>query len=204
MVSSGISKGNIPAPMQPLNQADSMADAPSEGEEDETNHEESAEAKAAAEAAREKKRANDADFAAMMDASDSEGDQPTAADKDDEGDTTMTEAEQVAEETGALDAATPHTAEPEEQGTSTTGGRRRGRRRVMKKKTTKDAEGYLVTKEEPVWESFSEDEEPQSKKLKPVAMPVLGAGASAAKKSSAGASQAKKGQGNLLGFFKKK
>ncbi|EXJ55889.1 hypothetical protein A1O7_08820 [Cladophialophora yegresii CBS 114405] len=40
--------------------------------------------------------------------------------------------------------------------------RRRGKRKVMKKRTTKDEDGYLVTKEEAVWESFSEDEpEPQ-------------------------------------------
>ena len=37
-------------------------------------------------------------------------------------------------------------------------GRRRGKRKVMKKRTTKDEEGYLVTKEEAVWESFSESE----------------------------------------------
>lgn len=36
--------------------------------------------------------------------------------------------------------------------------RRRGKRKIMKKRTTKDEDGYLVTKEEPVWESFSEDE----------------------------------------------
>ena len=75
----------------------------------------------------------------------------------------------------------------------------------MKKKTTKDAEGYLVTKEEPVWESFSEDEEPQVKKMKPVtAMPVLGAGQTAAKKSAGGGQAAKKGQGSISSFFKKK
>ncbi len=39
----------------------------------------------------------------------------------------------------------------------------------MKKKTTKDEDGYLVTKEEAVWESFSEDEpEPQKKASFPI------------------------------------
>lgn len=78
-------------------------------------------------------------------------------------------------------------------------GRRRGRRRVMKKKTTKDAEGYLVTKEEMAWESFSEsDKEPAQKKTKPTEKPMEKA---AAKKGAAGA---KKGQGNIMSFFAKK
>jgi len=78
-------------------------------------------------------------------------------------------------------------------------GRRRGRRRVMKKKTTKDAEGYLVTKEEMAWESFSEsDKEPAQKKAKPVEKPTEKPGA---KKGAAGG---KKGQGNIMSFFAKK
>ena len=36
--------------------------------------------------------------------------------------------------------------------------RRRGKRKVMKKKTVKDEEGFLVTREEEAFESFSEDE----------------------------------------------
>ncbi|KAH7089170.1 DNA polymerase subunit Cdc27 [Paraphoma chrysanthemicola] len=73
-------------------------------------------------------------------------------------------------------------------------GRRRGRRRVMKKKKVKDEDGYLVTKEEAVWESFSE-EEPDSKKLK-----------SAPNKTSSSAKSkpaVKKGQGSIASFFKK-
>ncbi|KAF2248777.1 hypothetical protein BU26DRAFT_518989 [Trematosphaeria pertusa] len=73
------------------------------------------------------------------------------------------------------------------------GGRRRGRRRVMKKKTVKDEDGYLVTKEEPVWESFSEDE-PQPKKPKPAPKP-----ASTAKGKKGG----KQGQGSIASFFTK-
>ncbi|OCL03189.1 hypothetical protein AOQ84DRAFT_368588 [Glonium stellatum] len=74
------------------------------------------------------------------------------------------------------------------------GGRRRGRRRVTKKKTVKDEEGYLVTKEEQVWESFSEDE-PEPKKPKTSAI------ASATSKGKKGA---KAGQGNIMSFFTKK
>ncbi|KAH6614107.1 DNA polymerase subunit Cdc27 [Boeremia exigua] len=72
-------------------------------------------------------------------------------------------------------------------------GRRRGKRRVTKKKTVKDEEGYLVTKEEAVWESFSEDE-PAPKRAKPAPKPVA-----AAKGKPAG----KKGQGSIASFFKK-
>jgi DNA polymerase delta subunit 3 len=50
-----------------------------------------------------------------------------------------------------------------------------------------------VTKEEAVWESFSEDE-PESKRLKPAPKP-----AAAAKGKAAG----KKGQGSIASFFKK-
>ncbi|KXL50038.1 hypothetical protein M433DRAFT_88910 [Acidomyces richmondensis BFW] len=74
-------------------------------------------------------------------------------------------------------------------------GRRRGRRRVMKKKTVKDEDGYLVTKEEAVWESFSEDD-PVPKKAK---LP------SASSTNKPGAKKmAKAGQGNIMSFFSKK
>lgn len=87
-------------------------------------------------------------------------------------------------------------AEPEPTETVTvSNGRRRGRRRVMKKKTVKDEEGYLVTREEAVWESFSEDE-PVPKKAKIVAQPP------AAAKGKKGA--AKTGQGSIMSFFSKK
>ncbi|KAL2856911.1 DNA polymerase subunit Cdc27 [Aspergillus pseudodeflectus] len=73
------------------------------------------------------------------------------------------------------------------------GGRRRGRRQVMKKAVKKDSEGYLVTVEEPSWESFSEDEPaPPPPKKKPVV---------SAPKGKAGA---KAGQGNIMSFFGKK
>ncbi|KAH7411270.1 DNA polymerase subunit Cdc27 [Cadophora sp. MPI-SDFR-AT-0126] len=75
------------------------------------------------------------------------------------------------------------------------GGRRRGRRRIMKKRTVKDDEGYLVTKEEPVWESFSEDE--------PVEKPKPKAQASSASMKTKKPA-AKAGQGNIMSFFGKK
>jgi DNA polymerase delta subunit 3 len=95
-----------------------------------------------------------------------------------------------------------------------TGNRRRGRRKVMKKRTIKDEEDYLgaflklssardpslivivVTKEEQVWESFSEDE---------LAVPKPKAPSSF---SSSGDKSKKKpgkpGQGSIMSFFGKK
>ncbi|KAF1956015.1 hypothetical protein CC80DRAFT_526094 [Byssothecium circinans] len=87
--------------------------------------------------------------------------------------------------------AKPSESEPE---VATQGEKRRGRRRVTKKKKVKDADGYLVTKEETVWESFSEDE-PEPKKPKPTPKP--------APSTAKGKKGAAKGQGNIASFFKK-
>ncbi|KAF1966083.1 hypothetical protein BU23DRAFT_560540 [Bimuria novae-zelandiae CBS 107.79] len=91
-----------------------------------------------------------------------------------------------------IDKEAPSKPAESEATVTVQGGRRRGRRRVMKKKKVKDEDGYLVTKEEAVWESFSEDE-PEPKKPKPAPKPA------AAKGKKAGA----KGQGNIASFFKK-
>ncbi|KAL8668713.1 MAG: hypothetical protein Q9168_006671 [Polycauliona sp. 1 TL-2023] len=79
--------------------------------------------------------------------------------------------------------------------TTTSGGRRRGRRKVMKKKTIKDEEGYLVTKEEPGWESFSEDE-PAPREATPVSTAL----SNPKTKKTTG----RPGQGNIMSFFGKK
>ncbi|KAF2121517.1 DNA polymerase subunit Cdc27 [Lophiotrema nucula] len=101
------------------------------------------------------------------------------------------------EENDSQDAAIDKIPVPKptqsESALTSQGGRRRGRRKVMKKKTVKDEEGYLVTKEEAVWESFSEDE-PEPKKPKPTPKPM-----SAAKGKNGG----KKAQGSIANFFKK-
>jgi len=61
----------------------------------------------------------------------------------------------------------------------------------MKKKTIKDEEGYLVTIQEPMWESFSEDEPvPPPKKKPAISIPA--------------AKGKKTGQGNIKSFFSKK
>ncbi|PQE03633.1 hypothetical protein CJF30_00006300 [Rutstroemia sp. NJR-2017a BBW] len=85
-------------------------------------------------------------------------------------------------------------AKEEEPTVTTSNGRRRGRRRVMKKKTVKDEDGYLVTKQEAVWESFSEDEPAPAPKAKVVTTNTA--------KLKKGAPKA--GQGNIMAFFGKK
>ncbi|KAI8942519.1 hypothetical protein NX059_000583 [Plenodomus lindquistii] len=89
------------------------------------------------------------------------------------------------------DASQSATAPP---ANTTENGRRRGRRRVTRQKKIKDEDGYLVTKEETVWESFSEDE-PEPKKLKPAP--------SKPSSSAKGKPTGKKGQGSIASFFKK-
>lgn len=84
--------------------------------------------------------------------------------------------------------------------------RRRGKRKIMKKRTTKDEDGYLVTKEEAVWESFSEDE-PEPAPSKPAPMkPAFGKTqpTQSQAKASAGKPGAKKAGGNIMSFFGKK
>ena len=74
----------------------------------------------------------------------------------------------------------------------------------MKKRTMKDEEGYLVTKEEAVWESFSE-EEPASQ---PKSRTVFPAKTQSQHKGSTGSAKTSmkvpgKG-GNIMSFFGKK
>ncbi len=89
--------------------------------------------------------------------------------------------------------------------------RRRGKRRVMKKKTIKDEEGYLVTREEAVWESFSDDEPAPAAKAKTVAKPAIASQKQSLGKGGpgkGGAAEKGKGKGggggNIMSFFGKK
>jgi DNA polymerase delta subunit 3 len=109
-----------------------------------------------------------------------------------EADVVVEAAEEV-DDTAALDAKPkPESLEPDKETVVVSDGRRRGRRRVTKKVTVKDEEGYLVTTEEPAWESFSEEEQVVNKP-KPLSMSTAGK-----KKSTT------KGQGNIMSFFGKK
>ncbi|KAF2188172.1 hypothetical protein K469DRAFT_737542 [Zopfia rhizophila CBS 207.26] len=116
-------------------------------------------------------------------------------DDDDEEMVDASPTEEKESDDAPLDKAPSGKSEESEAAVTVQGGRRRGRRRVMKKKKVKDEDGYLVTKEEMVWESFSEDE-PEPKKPKP-----------APTKSSTTAAKGKKtgkqGQGSIASFFKK-
>ncbi|KAI9727903.1 MAG: hypothetical protein M1828_005308 [Chrysothrix sp. TS-e1954] len=109
-------------------------------------------------------------------------------------------------------APAPAAESAQDENTTTSAGRRRGRRKVLKKKTTKDAEGYLVTSEEAVWESFSEDETaPAARKGAPAGLvgrekgSAGGSGETVSGKGgkAAGAPSGKVGQGNIRSFFKK-
>jgi len=93
---------------------------------------------------------------------------------------------------------TPHEASPEPPVVSSKG-RRRGRRKVMRKKMIKDEEGFLVTTEEPAWESFSEDEPALPKQRVP-----MSTSSSAGAKGKKGEKGGKVGQGNIKSFFGKK
>lgn len=75
--------------------------------------------------------------------------------------------------------------------------RKRGRRKIMKKRTMKDEDGYLVTREEEAWESFSEDEEPASSVS--IARPAFAPGGKKGKSGSAPSSQQKAGPGKSGG-----
>ncbi|CVK93070.1 uncharacterized protein FMAN_12545 [Fusarium mangiferae] len=91
-------------------------------------------------------------------------------------------------------------SEPAEVISSTGDGRRRGRRRVMKKKRILDDQGYMVTIQEPGWESFSEDEAPPlTKKAAPAPTPTPSSSTGSKSKKPA-----PKGQGNIMSFFSKK
>ncbi|PYI04329.1 hypothetical protein BO78DRAFT_449936 [Aspergillus sclerotiicarbonarius CBS 121057] len=111
--------------------------------------------------------------------------------EEEDEDEEMPDAAPSPEESKPIDEPPPKQAELKEEIT-VRGGRRRGRRQVMKKKTVKDEEGYLVTVEEPSWESFSEDEPAPPPKKKPAVSAPKGKPA------------AKPGQGNIMSFFSKK
>ncbi|KAL2829173.1 DNA polymerase subunit Cdc27 [Aspergillus cavernicola] len=111
---------------------------------------------------------------------------------DDDEDEEMLDAAETSQEPSTIDQPPPKQEDLKIEA-SVKGGRRRGRRQVMKKAVKKDSEGYLVTVEEPSWESFSEDEPapPPAKRKPAVSAPK-------------GKPRAKAGQGNIMSFFGKK
>lgn len=145
----------------------------------------------------------------MMDSEDESERLPTKAEEKKEG-VDQKEAEEAAvawsdsESEQAQAAKDGKSAEAESAPISAEPTRRRGRRKVMKKRTMKDEEGYLVTKEEAVWESFSEEEtasQPKSKTALPMKAHSQQKGSAAIGKVSGKA--AGKG-GSIMSFFGKK
>ncbi|KAF2721614.1 hypothetical protein K431DRAFT_246883 [Polychaeton citri CBS 116435] len=136
------------------------------------------------------KKERQAELEAMMDQEDEEMEEP-ALEEEEEEETAIDSAQKKAE-------VAPETEDENKEHVEVSDGRRRGRRRIIKKKTVKDAEGYLVTREEPAWESFSEDE-PAPKKAKTTST------ASATTLNKGGSKKgAKAGQGSIMSFFGKK
>ncbi|KAE9969743.1 hypothetical protein EG327_010498 [Venturia inaequalis] len=171
-----------PPKAKPLAHGTATPMSEDEAEDDDIVMEETEEQKQKAEASRKARREQEEALKRMMEESDE--DEP------------MADAPTVDE---AVEEGSPIDEKPMEEEKKETvtvqGGRRRGKRRVTKKRTLKDDEGYLVTKEEAFWESFSEDEpEPKKKKTNFIAPTT-------AKGKKAGA---KPGQGNIMSFFGKK
>ncbi|GAB1319052.1 CDC27 protein [Madurella fahalii] len=121
-------------------------------------------------------------------------------DDDDEEEASEKAEEEPAEEPMEEEPPTPEPAKPEESEviTASSNGRRRGKRRVMRKKQIMDDQGYLVTIQEPGWESFSEDEPPPPTKPKTTSSAPP---AQAAKPKKSGP---KGSQGSIMSFFSKK
>ncbi|KAG0642096.1 DNA polymerase subunit Cdc27 [Tuber brumale] len=150
----------------------------------------------AAEDAR-KRREKDDELTKMMEMSDDDEDikpKPKGRVKEE----VREEEEEGAEEVQEVE--TPPESKPVELPTGsvvnavTEGGRRRGRRKINKKVQVKDEDGYLVTKLEPAWESFSEEEPAPKPKPKPKPAPK-------SKKKNAGPVT---GQGSINSYFYKK
>ncbi|KAK7729086.1 hypothetical protein SLS57_002318 [Botryosphaeria dothidea] len=196
MVGSGTSTPAAKSAEQSQAEDEPMKDASDEeGEDDDvvltgSNQRSKEEASEAVKKVRAEREAREKKLREMMDEDDEDDDDDTPM-----GDAPAAAAPEEPEETAVDPPAEPEPEpEPEKKEEVTvSNGRRRGRRRVMKKRTFQDAEGYFVTKEEPVWESFSEDE-PQPKKPKP-------APAATTKPKKGGGKQ---GQGNIMSFFAKR
>ena len=90
--------------------------------------------------------------------------------------------------------------------------RKRGKRKVMKKRTMKDEDGFLATKEEEMWEDFSEtdDDEPKKVEVKK-SFPSTSKNSLSSSQSQTQSSQKSKaggkkggGGGSIMSFFGKK
>jgi DNA polymerase delta subunit 3 len=141
----------------------------------------------------------------MMDSDDeveaaTETEKPAEDSAADPGPETKPEDEDVAwSESDEEKATAKKTAEEPPKEESTGPKRKRGKRKVMKKRTMKDEDGYLVTKEEEAWESFSESD---TEKVKPKAFAGFQKKAPPPKKAATTA--AAPGRKSIASFFGKK
>ena len=124
-------------------------------------------------------------------------DKAPEGDDDNEGDVAWSDSDQ--------EGKSEKEAVPEPTGPK----RKRGKRKVMKKRTTKDEDGYLVTKEEAAWESFSESDNEPAKKTVSTQKSAFGAKTqgsqgSSQKTAASGKAGTKKGKGDIMSFFGKK
>lgn len=154
--------------------------------------------------ARRSRQDREAELRRMMEEeSEEEEDEPEEKEDEDEP------MEEAPEPEAEAEPETQADQEPAEVVASSGTGRRRGKRRVMKKKQAMDKDGFLVTSQEMVWESFSEDEAPAPAPAAPAASAKTKS--TAASTPASGASQGGKGkkaapkvQGNIMSFFSKK
>ncbi|KAI1748440.1 DNA polymerase subunit Cdc27 [Xylaria castorea] len=144
--------------------------------------------------ARQARKDRQAELRRMMEESDEEEEEPEKTAESPEEDP-MDE-----EPTPPEPEPEPKAEEPAEIVSSANGGRRRGRRRVTRKKQIMDEKGYLVTIQEPGWESFSEDEAPPPPPKPKQQQTTKSEPATKSKKGAAG----KAAQGNIMSFFSKK
>ncbi|KAM4055693.1 DNA polymerase subunit cdc27 domain-containing protein [Hirsutella rhossiliensis] len=183
-------------PKQATKEEASAAALSDDGEADDSDMPSSKKASTAPGATRESRKEREENLRRMMDDDDGED----VDDKDDEpDDEEMDDAPEPEAEPEQMEPETKPKEEPAEVISSSGNGRRRGKRRIMKKKRILDDQGYMVTIQEPGWESFSEDDTPQppAKKATPTSTPS----SSGAKTKKPGG---KKDQGNIMSFFSKK
>ncbi|KAJ9149074.1 DNA polymerase delta subunit 3 [Pleurostoma richardsiae] len=176
-------KSSQPATPSAAEDSGSMQALSDDGEDDSTAMPEPQEETATA---RNRRKEREAELRRMMEEDDEEPEETP--------DTPMEEPE----EEPPAEPEPEKEPEPAEVVSSTGDGRKRGKRRVMRKKQILDDQGYLVTIQEPGWESFSEDETPAPPKKK----------AETSAPSSQSAKPKKSGpkgsQGSIMSFFSKK
>ncbi|EPX74288.1 DNA polymerase delta subunit Cdc27 [Schizosaccharomyces octosporus yFS286] len=97
--------------------------------------------------------------------------------------------------------STDTSPEAQETITSISNGRKRGKRKVTNTVTTHDDEGFLITKEEQAWESFSEDE---NEKPKQAPAPKTKASNPPVRKKSGPQQGGNRQQKSIMSFFGKK